>query len=188
MKKLKDFTINEYLKIKELFSEEEYDYYEIFKLYGLELTKLDSTTFLNMKFEIENDIIPIAEPIVERYYKIGGVKYKATLNLTKITASQFIDLQTYIAKDDLCGILSIFLIPTYIKFLFEKTYKYNDGYDLLEVQKNIGENMKIVDAQNLSAFFLSQSEKLQKIIYNYSVKKLMKLKIKQQKQRQILLG
>jgi hypothetical protein len=182
MKKLKDFTIKEFLQLQELLNEEKLDFFEIFKLYDLDLLKMDSTEFLNKKFEIENDVLPQPKGLVEKYYKIGGKKYKPTLNMRKITASQFIDLQTYLAKNDLAGIISIFMIPFKKKFLFKEIYyKYNDGYDMFELKNNINENMKIVDAQNLSAFFLSQSVKLQQVMVNYSTRKLMKLKLKQQK-------
>ena len=65
-------------------------------------------------------------------------------------------------------ILSIFLLPTK-KTIFnkDKVLPYNDGYDILEVQENLLNNMKMKDAYAISDFFLILSMRLTPIFQIY---------------------
>ena len=85
---------------------------------------------------------------VLRKYNLGGIEFEVLMSIEKMTAGQFIDYQTFIKDPQkyLVELLSIFFIP--------KGHKYNDGYDMVEVQKAIRENLSIVDGHSLAAFFL----------------------------------
>lgn len=86
--------------------------------------------------------------MVATVYKLGGYELDVLMNLSNMTVAQYIDYQNYLKNvdDNLTQIISVFLIP--------KGKKYCEGYDVIEVQKAIEENMSIVDALSLSAFFL----------------------------------
>lgn len=80
-------------------------------------------------------------------YKVGNFTLIPTTDLRKVTTAQYIDFQNYApgADEKLVEILSCFLIP--------EGYKYNDGYDVIEVQDAI-RDLSVQDAVSLSAFFL----------------------------------
>lgn len=90
-------------------------------------------------------------PRVADAYKVNGWELIPTKDLRKITAAQYIDFQEYTKKPDeaanLAPILSCFLIP--------RGCKYNDGYDVLEVQTAIRE-LSVADVLAVSAFFFRQ--------------------------------
>ena len=105
-------------------------------------------------------------------YKIGGFELETMLAVDKMTVAQYIDYQTFVKDVDkyLVEILSVFLIP--------KGHKYNEGYDIIEVQKAIRDNLSIVDAMSLSAFFLLWSQSLMKATLTCLTKRLKKMKKK----------
>lgn len=83
-------------------------------------------------------------------YKIGDFNLIPTQNLSKITTAQYIDFQSFSkdAETNMVELLSCFLVP--------KGMKYNQGYEVADVQKAIRENLSVVDTLSLSAFFLKQ--------------------------------
>ena len=56
--------------------------------------------------------------------------------------------------------LSVILVP--------KGHRYNEGYDILEVQKAIREEMSVSDGVSLAGFFLTWCSKSIKDSLNYS--------------------
>lgn len=81
--------------------------------------------------------------------KLPGFDLKVMKDVTKINVAQYVDFQSFIKmplKESMDKILSIFLIP--------EGHKYNEGYDILEVQKTIRENMSFRVAESLLGFFL----------------------------------
>lgn len=111
----------------------------------------------------------IPKTMVATKYVLGGVTFEVMLNMEKMITAQFIDYQNYI-KDvnaNLVPLLSIFLIP--------KGKKYNDGYDIVEMQRIIRDNLCIVDAAALTAFFLKWYESLLKVTVSCLTKKMKKM-------------
>ena len=95
--------------------------------------------------------------------KIGEWECEVLPDLQKMTYAQFMDFQTYIREKDKRGypknraaILSTLLIP--------KGKKYCDGYDIIELQKAIGENVTILVYNAIWSFFLQRSGSLLKRI------------------------
>jgi hypothetical protein len=80
-------------------------------------------------------------------------------------------------------VLSVFLIPQYRKWGKWHTYKYNSGYDVIKVQENLYNHMKIGDAQELSNFFLKSSVKLLGLMKGFLEKKQVKEKKKHLKRQ-----
>ena len=80
--------------------------------------------------------------------KIADKTYRIVSKLDELNIGQYVDFQFNWNKDYLTNlpqILSIFLIP--------EGCKYNEGYDIVEVQQAIKDNLSIEAALNI-AFFL----------------------------------
>ena len=72
-------------------------------------------------------------------------------DLSKINVAQYVDFQNFVKlplKEGMEKILSIFLIP--------EGCKYNDGYDIIDVQKEIRENLSFRVAEGLLCFFIEK--------------------------------
>lgn len=110
-------------------------------------------------------------PVCDRY-KLGEYNLVLVRDLKELTASQFIDYQTFIKDTDkyIVELLSIFLIP--------KGKKYCKDYDIVDVQKAIRENLSIADAMSVSAFFLGLFKVLYRSMQIYLTKMLKKMKKK----------
>lgn len=133
-------------------------------------TLLQSTVFLYEE--------PKQRMICDKY-KLGGMELEVMLNLQKMNVAQYIDYQTYVKDTEkyLVEILSVFLIP--------KGKKYCEGYDVIEVQKVIEDNMSIVDAISMSAFFLALYQSLIKTTVTFLTKKMKRMKRKEKDLRVI---
>lgn len=127
--------------------------------YGVLLLKARGLRFL------QSNPIP---SIVKRKYELGEKKYIPTLNPAELTTAQYIDFQVRAAnaKDDLAGLLSVFLIP--------EGCKYNDGYSSDDVREAVYKNMPIEDAMGLSAFFFE--------LWKMSIHKLLRESKRQYRQ------
>lgn len=80
-------------------------------------------------------------------YVLGDMILKPTGDLRKVTTAQYYDFLAYSPEGDakLVELLSVFLVP--------EGKAYNDGYDVLEVQEAIRDNLPVSDALALVAFF-----------------------------------
>lgn len=105
---------------------------------------------------------------VSTKYKLGGMELETVMDVTSMTTAQFIDYQTFV-KDDryLVELLSVFLIP--------KGKKYNKEYNIIDVQKVIRDNLSILDAMALSAFFLAWFQALSQATVTCLIKKMKKM-------------
>lgn len=182
LRHLKDLTIKEFTQYQEMLQFEEPDMMSIFELFGLDMNAMSYDKFQKTWMNIVSMTLPING--VEKHYKINGVRYKACLNHLKLSAGQFIDFQSYMRDFKLEEVLSVFLIPQYRKWGRWHTYKYNSGYDVLDVQENLYNHMKIGDAQELSNFFLKSSVKLLELMKGFLEKKMYKEKRKLLKQQE----
>ena len=110
-------------------------------------------------------------PIAKKYI-VGKWELIPTMDYRKIETGQYIDFQTYAPDLDryLVEFLSVILVP--------KGHRYNDGYDILEVQKAIREEMSVSDGVSLAGFFLTWCEKSIKDSLNYSRRMAMGIKDK----------
>lgn len=87
---------------------------------------------------------------VASVYEIGDWKLIPTTDIRKMTTAQYIDFQTFSKEGDtkVVETLSCFLVP--------KGKKYNDDYDIVEVQNAIREHLAIPHCFALIAFFLTR--------------------------------
>lgn len=80
---------------------------------------------------------------------LPGYRIKVMKDITKINMAQYVDYQNFMRmplRESMDKILSIFLIPE------GKTY--NTDYDIIDLQKNIRENLSFRVAEGLLGFFL----------------------------------
>lgn len=114
---------------------------------------------------------PVPDGIrVAKTYICGDFTLVPTDDLTKITTAQYIDFQSLAAKPDenFVAILSVFLLP--------KGCKYNEGYDIADVQNAIREHLSVQDAITLSAYFFGLWVSLTQTTLNYSERLARKIR------------
>lgn len=110
-------------------------------------------------------------PVAKKYI-VGGFELFPVRDFRKLEACQYIDFQTYAPDLDnhLVEFLSVILVP--------KEHRYNEGYDILDVQKAIREEMSVSDGISVAAFFLTWCRKSIQDSLNYSKREAMGIKDK----------
>lgn len=90
---------------------------------------------------------PETKPEARDVYELGDFRLVPLKDVRKMTTAQYIDFQTFGRKADenIVEMLSCLLVP--------EGMRYNDGYDILEVQAAIRERMDCVSALGVYAFF-----------------------------------
>lgn len=144
------------------------------------LTDLSESEILNLPIATFKELVmqsmflatpaPTTEASVCDVYEIGGFELIPCKRLEKITTAQYIDFQAY-SKEGmpfLPEMLSCFLVP--------RGKKYNDGYDIVEVQKAVRECIVVSEALKMAAFFLSRYLKLMRSSLTYSERILKRTK------------
>lgn len=86
---------------------------------------------------------------VRGVYTLGEFTLVPVKDARKVTAAQYIDFQTFSRKGISAapGVLSCLLVP--------EGRRYAEGYDPVDVQKAVAENLPVADAFALYAFFLN---------------------------------
>lgn len=170
-------TIGKYLEVKELLSEDMDALEQQASLIAV-LNDMDAEDVLDLPLGTYNKLLQSLGFLMElpkprqappTKYKIDGIEYDVMLNIQDMTIAQYIDYQTFLKDGDkyIVELLSVFIIP--------RGHKYNDGYDIADVQKKIREKLSIIDAVTLSAFFLSISQALISSTVRYSIKRMKRL-------------
>lgn len=176
---LDELTLKEYDDYLTYLTDETPDIISILELFGYEdVENMKIDEYNKVKDSILKQQITVQK--VKLKYKIAGKSFSCDLNLTKLTAGQFIDFESYMKNKKLHEILSIFLVPD--KNMFIKG-KYNTDYDITDIQKFLYNNMLMSDAKNLGDFFLKQSVDLLKVMKEQLSKTEMKMKKKMLKEQ-----
>lgn len=117
-------------------------------------------------------------PVAKKYI-LGGMELVPVRDYRKIETCQYVDFQTYAQDLDkyLVEFLSVILVP--------RGHRYNEGYDILEVQKAIREELSVADGVSLAGFFLTWSKKSILNSLNYS--RQMAQGIKDKTKREMIL-
>ena len=89
-----------------------------------------------------------------RLYIVGDWKLLPTMDYRKMETAQYVDFQTFapMVETHMAELLSCLLVPV--------GCRYNEGYDILEVQQALKDNLSVTDALSLSAFFLTKFKNL----------------------------
>lgn len=114
-------------------------------------------------------------PVAKKYI-LGKFELIPCRDFRKIETCQYIDFQTYAPDLDnhLVEFLSVILVP--------KGQRYNEGYDILEVQQAIRDEMSVSDGVSLAGFFLTWCKKSIKDSLNYSRQEAMGIKDKKKRE------
>ncbi len=99
-------------------------------------------------------------------YRVGGWVLVPTIKARDLTASQYIDFQTYNKQgaDKVVEMLSCFLVP--------KGKRYAEGYDVVELQDAIRREMSVYEVLSVMAFFLNSLLKLTAVTRSYLAREL----------------
>lgn len=170
-------TIGKYLEVKEILSEDMDALERQAELIAI-LNDMDVEDVLELPLGTYHRLVqslgfltelPTPRQAPPTKYKIDGIEYDVMLNIQDMTIAQYIDYQTFLKEGDkhIVELLSVFIIP--------RGHKYNDGYDIADVQKKIREKLSIIDAVTLSAFFLNLSQALISSTVRYSIKRMKRL-------------
>ena len=94
------------------------------------------------------------EVLTAKVYSLDGWVLQPVQDFRKITTAQYIDFQTFVkgGEQNIVEIISTMLIP--------KGKKYNQDYDVVELQKSLREHLSVADALSLFAFFFVQYNQL----------------------------
>ena len=82
--------------------------------------------------------------VVKIKYRLGGNTYRFDCSASKITTAQYIDFSA-MDKNDLTGMLSIFLIP--------EGKRYSEGYEMQDVRDDIDRYLSVTEALTICDFF-----------------------------------
>ena len=151
-------SIEKYYDIMEILEDKDDDITKNVRIVALILDK-DEQDIWNMGMEEAGDYISRLQFLGKfdlpknpnMNIKLPGYNIKVMKDVTKINVAQYVDFQNFVKmplKDSMEKILSVFLIPD--------GCRYNEGYDIIDLQKVIRENLSFRVAESLLGFFLMQ--------------------------------
>lgn len=117
------------------------------------------------------------EVLTAKTYVVGKWNLVPIQDFRKITTAQYIDFQTFAKEGDkrIVELLSTMLIP--------KGKKYNQGYDVLELQESLRKGLSVADALSLLAFFFVQYRQLIKDSLTYCREEAMRIPDKEKRMK-----
>ena len=95
-------------------------------------------------------------------YVIGGMELIPVTDFRKLETCQYLDFQTYAGDLDkyMAELISVLLVP--------KGHRYNEGYDIIELQESIRQEMSVTDGATIVGFFLTLCGRSIKDSLNFS--------------------
>lgn len=162
---LNDLTVKQVMNIKNITVEDDVTKaLEIVSIvYDCNAEDISINEFQNKLKDIDLSK-PVDRPKVKKSYVINGTKYILDKSLN-ISTAQYVDYTNYMKEGDLVKILSVFLIP--------EGHKYNDGYDIFKVMKDM-EEMSYPTATSIGFFFLRLLKIYIKLFLPFLTRKLKK--------------
>ena len=169
-------TWREYEQLEQIMSSDIPSDYKAVHLVAL-LTGLDVETIENLPIAEFQKFLPAleflqTEPETHKHqfeYTVNGREYAFRGKLDEITTAQYIDYRAYMQEEnkDVVKLMSVFMIP--------KGHDYNDGYDMEQVQSDIGD-MCWLDVRAASFFFRLQLATYTLILRQYLTKTMREAK------------
>lgn len=154
-----NITIDKYYKIKDILDDEvDDDITKNVKLVAV-ITNKDENDVWNMDMAEASEYISQLK-FLNKFelpkhpnmkIKLPSYDLVVIKDLTKINVAQYVDFQNFVKmpmRESMEKILSIFLIP--------EGCSYNTGYDILDLQKEIRENMSFRVGEGLLSFFMEK--------------------------------
>jgi hypothetical protein len=117
------------------------------------------------------------EVLTAKTYALEGWVLQPVEDYRKITTAQYIDFQTFVkdAEKNIVEILSVMLVP--------KGKKYNQDYDVIELQNVLRRCLSVADALSLFAFFFVQHHQLIKDSLIFCREEAMKIPDKEKRMK-----
>lgn len=108
-------------------------------------------------------------------YIINGMELIPVTDFRKLETCQYLDFQTYAGDLDkyMAELISVLLVP--------KGHRYNEGYDIIELQGHIRQEMSVTDGATIVGFFLTLCEKSIKDSLNFSKRMAKGIKDKEKR-------
>lgn len=184
----KDLPIGDYQEIVSLCKDETLDELDRqVKILSI-LTRTGEDTLLNLPIQefrqlaskmafLEKDL-PTNVTRLADSYKIGKFELIPVTDIRKVITAQYIDFQTFHQagfEEHFVEILSCLLVP--------KGKKYNQDYEIIEVQDAIRRNLNVFDAASMYAFFIVSCRESMKDMLTFSLQEAKKIKDKEKKAR-----
>ena len=126
---------------------------------------------------LERDL-PTEVTRLEESYRICRFDLVPVIDMRKISTAQYIDFQSFHQagfEEHFVEILSCILIP--------KGRKYNQDYDIIEVQDAIRRDLNVHDGASIYAFFMFSCRESIKDILTFSLQETKKIKDKAKKEK-----
>jgi hypothetical protein len=114
---------------------------------------------------------------VAKSYRVGDFTLFPVKDYRKLEAGQYVDFQTYAPdlENHLVEFLSVILVP--------KGCRYNEGYDVLEVQQAIRDDMSVIDGVTIAGFFLTWCRSSILNSLNSSKQEAMRIKDREKREK-----
>ena len=154
-----NITIEKYYEIKDILDDEEDDdITKNVKMVAL-ITDMDEDEVWSMDMAEAGEYISRLQ-FLNKFelpdnpnmkFNLPGYQLKVMKDVSKISVAQYVDFQNFVKlplREGMEKILSIFLIP--------EGCKYNEGYDIIDLQKVIRENISFRVAEGLLSFFIEK--------------------------------
>ena len=111
-------------------------------------------------------------------YRIGKFELIPVIDMRKVITAQYIDFQSFHQagfEEHFVEILSCLLVP--------KGKKYNQDYDIIEVQDAIRRDLNVHDAASLYAFFIFSCRESIKDMLTFSLQETQKIEDKEKREK-----
>lgn len=108
---------------------------------------------------------------------VNGRKYFLDCLLGNVTTAQYIDFTNHSKTNDICKMLSVFLIP--------EGHKYNDGYDMLEVMNDI-KDLPVTVVYDTAFFFGRHYSEFMRIFQRYSIKDIERTNLPKEAKKKLI--
>ena len=108
---------------------------------------------------------------------VNGRKYFLDCLLGNVTTAQYIDFTNHSKTNDICKMLSVFLIP--------EGHKYNDGYDILEVMNDI-KDLPVTVVYDTAFFFGKHYSEFMRIFQRYSIKDIERTNLPKEAKKKLI--
>lgn len=180
-----EITWREYEQIEQILNTDIPESYKSVHLLSI-LTGVPAEDIEDMPIATVQKLIPhldflYTEPETHAHqfeYTVNDREYDFKGKLDEITTAQYIDYRSYMEEEDkdVVKLMSVFLIP--------KGHEYNDGYDMGQVQTDIGD-MCWLDVRAAAFFFRLQLTAFILILKSYLAKTMKKAKAKKPEIKQL---
>lgn len=180
-----EITWKEYEQIEQILNTDIPESYKSVHLLSI-LTGVPAEDIEDMPIATVQKLIPhldflYTEPETHAHqfeYTVNDHEYDFKGKLDEITTAQYIDYRSYMEEEnkDVVKLMSVFLIP--------KGHEYNDGYDMGQVQSDIGD-MCWLDVRAAAFFFRLQLAAYILTLRSYLAKTMKKAKAKKPEIKQV---